>query len=206
MDYSSDGIWTRLANSGLRTRAIAWAKKGIVGRGILLDYHSWRLKNNKWPEFDAFKDCRIPLSDLKECLKAQGTEVCFGDILFVRTGFTDSISKRDPDEMKAIQHREMPRVQFCGVDTNMNLLRWIWENFSAVAGDQPAFEAWPFKPEYSLHGACLASWGCPIGELFDLEALAEQCKKENRWSFFLTSEPCNVPGAVASPPNALAIF
>jgi hypothetical protein len=46
----------------------------------------------------------------------------------------------------------------------------------------------------------------PIGELFDLEKLAEHCKKENRWSFFLTSEVCNVPGGVASPPNGLAIF
>jgi hypothetical protein len=46
----------------------------------------------------------------------------------------------------------------------------------------------------------------PIGELFDLEKLAEHCKKENRWSFFLTSEVCKVPGGVASPPNGLAVF
>jgi len=46
----------------------------------------------------------------------------------------------------------------------------------------------------------------PIGELFDLEKLAEQCKQEQRWSFFIASEVCNVPGGVASPPNILAIF
>lgn len=37
----------------------------------------------------------------------------------------------------------------------------------------------------------------PIGELFDLEKLSEHCKKVNRWSFFVSSEVCNVPGGVA---------
>ena len=37
----------------------------------------------------------------------------------------------------------------------------------------------------------------PIGELFDLEKLSEHCKKVNRWSFFMSSEVCNVPGGVA---------
>jgi hypothetical protein len=73
-----------------------------------------------------------------------------------------------------------------------------------------------------LHEVLLAGWGCPIGELFDLEALSVQCKKSNRYSFFVASEPCNVrfptlhshdkiqlttkvPGGVASPPNIIAI-
>jgi hypothetical protein len=46
----------------------------------------------------------------------------------------------------------------------------------------------------------------PIGELWDLEALAEMCEKEKRWNFFLASAPLNVPGGIASPPNALAVF
>ncbi|KAJ1325624.1 cyclase family protein [Microdochium nivale] len=185
----------------------AWAKQGIVGRGVLVDFHSWRVANNKWPDFDAFAACRIPLSDLKECLVSQGTEVHFGDILLVRSGFMHAMAGKSLAELRTIQERPHADIEFCGVDTTPELLKWIWENFSAVAGDQPAFEAWPFKnADDCLHAACLPSWGCPIGELFNLEALAGQCKKERRWSFFLTSEPCNVPGAVASPPNALAIF
>jgi hypothetical protein len=62
------------------------------------------------------------------------------------------------------------------------------------------------QQSYSLHEVLLAGWGMPIGELFDLEKLADYCKKEKRWSFFVTSEVCNVPGGVASPPNILAIF
>lgn len=95
---------------------------------------------------------------------------------------------------------------FGGVEQTEDVIRWIWDNFSAVAGDQPSFEVWPTQQDWSLHEVLLAGYGCPIGELFWLETLAERCRKENRWSFFVTSEPCNVPGGVASPPNILAIF
>jgi hypothetical protein len=40
------------------------------------------------------------------------------------------------------------------------------------------------------------------GELFDLEALSRTCKELNRYSFFVTSMPLNMPGGVSSPPNA----
>jgi hypothetical protein len=46
--------------------------------------------------------------------------------------------------------------------------------------------------DWSMHEILLAGWGCPIGELFDLEKLAEHCKAVKRWSFFVTSEVCNV--------------
>lgn len=62
------------------------------------------------------------------------------------------------------------------------------------------------KSPIALHEILLAGWGCPIGELFDLEELAEHCKKIGRWSFFLASVPLKVPGGAASPPNAVAIF
>lgn len=44
------------------------------------------------------------------------------------------------------------------------------------------------------------------GELFDLETLARTCEELQRWSFFVTSVPLNMPGGVSSPPNAMAIF
>lgn len=93
-----------------------------------------------------------------------------------------------------------------GVEQSEEMLLWIWENFSAVAADHPSFECWPTRKEWMLHEVLLAGWGCPIGELFDLEKLAEHCKDVGRYSFFITSEVCNVPGGVASPPNILAIF
>jgi hypothetical protein len=41
----------------------------------------------------------------------------------------------------------------------------------------------------------------PMGELFDLEALATTCKELGRYSFFVTSSPLHIVNGVASPPK-----
>ena len=84
----------------------------------------------------------------------------------------------------------------------------MWDNhIVAVAGDGVSFEVRPNRDnDWSMHNYCLAGWGVPIGEMFDMERLSELCKKLNRWSFFVTSSPLNHPRAVASPPNAMALF
>ncbi|KAK8065667.1 hypothetical protein PG997_012414 [Apiospora hydei] len=184
----------------------AWAEQGIVGRGILVDYHSWRTSqpDGKVSTYDSFYSTSISVADLKACLDAQATEVKFGDILFIRSGFMAARATKTPEEIWA--HQDVMPHRFGGVEQDEAVLRWIWDNFSAVAGDQPSFECWPTQKDWLLHEVLLGGWGCPIGELFDLEALAKRCRDEKRWSFFVCSEPCNVPGGVASPPNILAIF
>ncbi|KAK8058687.1 hypothetical protein PG994_009135 [Apiospora phragmitis] len=184
----------------------AWAEQGIVGRGILVDYHGWRSSqpDGNISTYNSFDSTPIPLADLKACLEAQGTEVKFGDILFIRSGFMASRATKTPDEIWA--HQDAVPHRFGGVEQDEAVLRWIWDHFAAVAGDQPSFECWPTQKDWLLHEVLLGGWGCPIGELFDLEALAARCRDEGRWSFFVCSEPCNVPGGVASPPNILAIF
>jgi hypothetical protein len=47
--------------------------------------------------------------------------------------------------------------------------------------------------------------GMPLGELWDLDALAEDCAADGRYEFFLTSAPLYVPGGVGSPINAYAL-
>ncbi|KAI1332083.1 hypothetical protein F5Y16DRAFT_394784 [Xylariaceae sp. FL0255] len=187
----------------------AWAEQGIVGRGVLIDWEGWRQSpegqaQSKVKNYDSFETTVIPLEDLQACLKAQGTELKFGDIMIVRSGFMANLSKKTSDEIWAC--KDVVPHHFGGIEQSTEMLRWIWDHFSAVAGDQPSFEAWPTRADYALHEVLLSGWGCPIGELFDLEKLAEHCRSVGRWSFFVSSEPCNVTGGVASPPNILAIF
>ncbi|KAK0372841.1 hypothetical protein CLIM01_09799 [Colletotrichum limetticola] len=200
--HAVDEEGRRSTVNGIQARK-AWQKHGIVGRGILVDYHTWRLEQNM--PYDPFARDSIPVADLQACLKAQGTEIKFGDILITRTGFTATHASLPPSTLS--NHLAASPQTFSGVAQSEETLRWVWSNFSAVAGDQPSFECWPHRdPKHWMHEVLLAGWGMPIGELFDLEALAAQCKREKRWSFFVVSEPCNVPGGVASPPNILAIF
>ncbi|KAK7953310.1 hypothetical protein PG988_014004 [Apiospora saccharicola] len=168
----------------------AWAEQGIVGRGILVDYHGWRTSqpDDKVSAYNSFESTSISLADLQACLEAQGTEVKFGDILFIRSGFMVSHAAKTPDEIWA--HQDIVPHRFGGVEQDEGVLRWIWTNFSA-----PSFECWPTQQDWLLHEVLLGGWGCPIGELFDLEALAVRCRADKRWSFFVCSEPCNVPGA-----------
>ncbi|KAK0651808.1 hypothetical protein B0T16DRAFT_454228 [Cercophora newfieldiana] len=182
----------------------AWSQTGIIGRAILLDLPRWRTSQNL-PPYQPFTTTPIPLADLLSCLRHQNhTTPQFGDILLIRSGFMAAHAAKTPAELATLQ-ATFPH-EFIGVEQSEEMLRWIWENFSAVAGDQPSFEAWPTQKEWHLHEVLLAGWGCPIGELFDLERLAEKCEELGRWSFFVTSEPCNVDGGVASPPNIMAIF
>lgn len=72
--------------------------------------------------------------------------------------------------------------------------------------ERPAYECMPAPQPPSLHEVFLAGWGMPIGELFDLRQLATECAKIKKWTFFFTSMVLNIPGGIASPPNAQAIL
>jgi hypothetical protein len=45
----------------------------------------------------------------------------------------------------------------------------------------------------------------PLGELWDLDELAEECARDGIYEFMLASAPLYVPGGVGSPANAYAI-
>lgn len=83
---------------------------------------------------------------------------------------------------------------------------FIWDNrLAAVAGDTPTVEVWPLQPERpSLHLA-IPRLGLTLGELFNLEALAEDCARDGTYLAFFASSPLNLRGGVGSPPNAMAI-
>ncbi|KAF5556451.1 hypothetical protein FPHYL_7952 [Fusarium phyllophilum] len=178
---------------------------GIVGRGILVDWLSWWEHQNPGVEPPSAISChKIPVSELEATIAYQGTETRQGDILIVRSGFVrwHNNAKADIRALGTEQQHYM-----IGLANDDETIRWLYsKHFSAVAGDTMGFEAWPYPEDCCLHEWLLVQWGTPIGELWDLEALAEECKAHNRWSFFLASAPLRVVGGCASPPNAIAIL
>ncbi|KAJ8059964.1 hypothetical protein OCU04_011580 [Sclerotinia nivalis] len=106
-----------------------------------------------------------------------------------------------------LKYASQSTPKHAGVEPSLELLGWLWDSgISAVAGDAISWEVFPTQREISCHEYLLGGWGMPIGEIFDLEALSSTCRELNRYSFFLTSMPLNMPGGVSSPPNAMAIF
>lgn len=166
---------------------------GIVGRGVLLDYHAWAETHGI--SHPAFESTSIPLAHLLKVAESQNVVFRPGDILFVRSGYAKAYDAASPEE---IQTRITEKVSSSiGVESCEEILRWIWDsNFAAVAGDQPAWEAWPCQDRrFWNHEWFLAGWGLPIGELFNLETLAAECAKQKKWSFYFSSVPLNVKNA-----------
>jgi len=59
--------------------------------------------------------------------------------------------------------------------------------------------------EVFAHTVLLPMLGLPLGEMFFLDDLADDCAADGTYEFMFTSAPLNLPHGVASPPNALAI-
>lgn len=170
---------------------IEWVEQGgIVGRGVLLDYAVWAEKNGiKVNPFETFS---IKASTLKEVAASQGTTFKTGDILFIHTGWTEGYEKMQQEARTELTKDYAPPS--IGLESSKETLEWIWESgFAAIAGDQPAMEAVPFQnQEFCLHQWVIAGWGMPIGELFSLKRLSDECQKRQRFTFFFSSVPLYV--------------
>ncbi|KAL9056361.1 MAG: hypothetical protein Q9162_002952 [Coniocarpon cinnabarinum] len=118
----------------------AFSEKGVVGRGVLLDWASWREKYRPDLEFEPFTGkTKITLDQLQEVARIQGTSIRFGDILFIRSGYLKAYAQTPADVIKPLTTAFPP--SFVGVKQSEEIAEWLWSNFAAVAGDQPAFEA-----------------------------------------------------------------
>lgn len=183
----------------------AWARRGIVGRGVLLDVYSWAQTHNS---YDPFTQHPITATDLKACAESQGITFETGDILLIRTGWLERYNSLTKEEKQDRSTWDLMKHQYAGLEASEGMKDFLHDSyFSATAADNPSLEVWPASSwEASLHAALLPLWGVPIGELWDLEALSQKCRQENRWTFLVTSSPAYIPGGVGSPPNALALF
>ncbi len=193
-----------------------WARRGIAGRCVLADVARWRASVGRPLRPDTA--AAIEPEDLTATLAAEGVEVMPGDILLIRTGWLTWYRGLDPGTRAELAASRLP--ESCGLATGEHTARLLWNlHVAAVAADNPALEAWP-PPWFTrsreeraadaphtqfLHFSLLPLFGMPIGELFDLDALAEDCAGDGRYDALFTSAPLNVNGGVASPPNALAI-
>ncbi|CCM04546.1 uncharacterized protein FIBRA_06727 [Fibroporia radiculosa] len=179
-----------------------WAQHGICGRGVLLDLVRYYTTSGGSLPYDPWTTHAIPPKDLEDCAKQQGVSFRQGDILLLRVGFMQRFNTATQEERDSLNGK--PET-LAGIEQSEDMKRFLWNNhFAAIASDQPAIERWPAPGRRTLHQTIICLWGMPIGEFFDLEALANVCSETGRYTFFFSSWPLNVLGGVASPPNAAA--
>lgn len=185
------------------------ARRGIVGRGILVDVERHMRQGGR--PYDARTRVPIPPAMLDEILAAQGTVPQHGDILILRTAWLTWYLQLDEAGRIAVggtQRAGDDALQCPGLSPGADTAEWLWDHrISAVAADNPALEALSVhRDEGFLHRRILSLLGMPIGEFFLLDELAEACATRRDWSFMFTSAPLNLPGGVGSPNNAYAIL
>ncbi|KZS89845.1 hypothetical protein SISNIDRAFT_458521 [Sistotremastrum niveocremeum HHB9708] len=184
-----------------------WARHGISGRGVLLDLVRYYTESGDELPYSPWETHGFTVPELERVAEKQGVEFQQGDILLIRAGFIQKYYQSSQSEKDWIG-RELGTECFAGVEQSEAMKRFLWDNhFAAVASDQPGFEKLPpNQGDEMLHQTLLGLWGMPIGELFDLEELSEQCAATGRYAFFFASWPLNILGGCASPANAAAYF
>ena len=173
---------------------------GLVLRGVLLDFP--RYWAGAGLSVDPHSGHSISVANLHDCARAQGTQWSPGDVLVVRTGFLAAYRERGGLPADGLA---MPTS--AGLDASADMARFLWDaGFAAVAADNPAVEVLPGDPAIgSLHRRLIPGLGMPLGELWDLDELAESCTADRRYECCVVSVPLRVPGGVASPANVMAI-
>jgi kynurenine formamidase len=190
------GFWTGYAgdppDAGDRLGIEHWAH-GITGRGVLLDLAV--------PH--PLTATPVDADQLRRAAAAQGVEVRPGDILCLRFGWTQAYRGLDAAGRTAMSEKPA----FAGLAGSEAVAELLWDwNVAAVTADNPAIEVAPGDPAIgSLHRRLLPMLGFALGELFDLDALADACRRDDRWTFFLVGVPHRVRGSLASAANAVAL-
>ena len=180
-----------------------WAAK-FVGRGVLVDILALRRAEGR--PADPMRKDAFTVAEIERALDAQGTVLQPGTILLLRTGWMEAYERLDDERRQAMSSFE--NVESLGLEPSRETVAWLWNHrVAAIGTDCPAVEPAPLElaDEGLLHYRALPLLGLPLGELFSLAALAEDCAADNRYEFMLVSAPLNVEGGIASPPNAVAI-
>ena len=185
---------TSVGSKGALRNDIATARDRVVGRGVLLDVA--RTRGRPWLEPGE----QIQADDLEECATSQGVAVGRGDIVLIRTG--QMAHCRDAGSWGTYAGGPAPGLA-------LDAAPWIFDReLAAVASDTWGLEVLPnqtsdvFQP---LHIILIVHMGLLVGEIFDLEALAEDCAADGRYEFLFTAPPLPITGGVGSPVNPLAV-
>lgn len=182
-----------------------WAEHGIVGRGVLIDVARHREAEGRPLDHPGCEPIDQRLLD--GTLAAQHTQLLPGDMVVIRTDW--------PAHARACADDRHAAFMSAGLAQTYAVVGWLWDNqVPLVATDNMEVEARldPPKSEFGddvfrarLHDQLIPLLGMPMGELWNLEALASDCARDGVYEFMLVAKPLNMTGGVGTPANAVAI-
>ena len=178
---------------GVKHLSIEHQAKGVAGRGVLIDVA--RHRGVEWLEAGE----AITPDELDAALAAQGTEVRPGDVVAVRTGW----------RRKFLADGDAASFMAGEPGLGLDCCEWLHaRDVAAVCSDNWAVEVLPGEltgETLPVHMVLIRDMGMTLGEMLDLEELAEDCAADGRHEFFLAAPPIKFRRALGSPINPLAI-
>lgn len=179
-----------------------WVEHGIVGRGVLLDVKAYLERRGQ--VVDPFQEFAISAQVLEEAAREQRVEIRTGDILLVRTGWMKAYMEAGSDTRASVAERR----SWIGLAADEGMAAFLWNHHvAAVACDNPAVEVGPGDPAVgSLHRRLVPLLGLALGELWNFEQLSAEAYSSGRFDCCVISVPLNIPHAVGSPANAIAVI
>ncbi|EFV14787.1 cyclase family protein [Segniliparus rugosus] len=162
-----------------------------VARGVLVDVARHKGVDALEPGYAITSD------DIEECLESEGVEILPGDALLVRTGFLGA--------------RRGNWGDYAGGDApgvSLHAAPWIrHHDIAALATDTWGIEVRPNEIGYyqPLHAVLLVHAGLAFGEIFDLDALADDCARDKVYEFMFVAPHLPITGSSGTPVGALAL-
>jgi len=183
-----------VTSEGDRLTGIERVADVIAGRGVLLDIGRAFGTDGELP--DGFA---IMPEHLEETAARAAVRIGRGDIVLVRTG---QLTRTRRDGWGEYAGGAAPGLSF-------TCAGWLHgTEIAAIATDTWGFEVRPnefdvaFQP---LHQVAIPHIGLTIGEMWDLDALADHCAADAIYEFLLVAAPLPITGAVGSPINPIAV-
>lgn len=181
---------------GDRVTGIETVADLVAGRGVLLDVGRALGEDGELPDGFAITE-----EHLEATIAAQGptTAVGRGDIVLVRTG---QLTRARREGWGDYAGGPAPGMSFTTAE-------WLQATeIAAIATDTWGFEVRPNEFDHAfqpLHQIAIPHIGLFIGEMWDLDALADACAADGHYDFFLTASPLRITGAVGAPVNPVAV-
>jgi kynurenine formamidase len=180
-----------VTEDGCARNAITSFQEGVFARGILIDMP--RLKNVDWIELET------PFTaDWFDAWEAEtGVTIGSGDVVLIRTGRWARRAALGPWNLAT----SSPGIHASAV-------QWFKARDISIIGSDAALDVQPPGADFNspTHALFLVAMGTPIFDNLDLEAVAIEAARQNRWEFLLTTAPLRVGGGTGSPLNPIATF
>lgn len=163
----------------------------IAMRGVLVDVAAHRGVDSLRPGEAIGPD------EVDVILRTRGMSIAPGDALLIRTGF-----------MSARRGNWGDYAGGSAPGLSLHMAPWLHQHdVAAIATDTWGVEVRPNEIDYfqPLHIISLVHGGLAFGEMFDLDALADDCAADGIDEFMFVASPLPLTGGSGAPVSAVAI-